>query len=364
MRPDIYRLIAELEHLAAKNRCRAAEELGLLGSTRAIGPLIDRLEDHEWEVRQAATSALTNIGAPAVAPLCDELASGGAGPREQAVIALGRIGAPAAEPTAHLLGHEDPRVRAGASEVLRAIGLAACDPVCDLIRHGSLDVRASALELAGAIGGVRVGPLLLGALDDPEEQIRAAALRGLAALGDREVAPTLLAKLRTPGWQPADWAAFACARLGSDEAAASIAALLHAALGRAGNLPSTSWTLRMVQALGMLGDGASVSVLRSALTFPLGQVRREAARALGVLASRSAPVEARSALPALRRLIAPWSREERISRDVYHETIDRIEAATTRTASLPRPGRPPEPDDLPVPAAPDQKTGSPNIGLE
>lgn len=58
-------LLNALKHAHTEVRVMAARDLGLLGASTAVAPLIQALEDEAWEVRKAAAKALGQIGDPA-----------------------------------------------------------------------------------------------------------------------------------------------------------------------------------------------------------------------------------------------------------------------------------------------------------
>jgi HEAT repeat protein len=88
-------LIARLKDTSWVVRYTAARVIGVLGDARAVEPLIACLGDNLNVVR-AAAEALVKIGAPAVEPLIERLHDGNWGVRDAAAQALRSIGTPEA----------------------------------------------------------------------------------------------------------------------------------------------------------------------------------------------------------------------------------------------------------------------------
>src|SRR5207249_10945053 len=105
------------EMLAALNeshwltRKYAVEVLGNLADPRAVGPLIEALNDEVNDIRQRAYESLIKIGAPSVPAV------------------------------ASLLTHEDDDLRQVASEIIRKVGKPAVEPLTEVMLTRSEERR-------------------------------------------------------------------------------------------------------------------------------------------------------------------------------------------------------------------------------
>lgn len=213
--------------------CGAALALGRIGDAQAVEPLISTLQQHgnNWDVKQAAADALSQIGAPAVNALIAALADPISVVRVDAAEALGTIGDVRAvgalitaltDSAAHITASTDSAAHifesaaralgqigdAQAIEPLvaaykhirglqwqdeatwRAIDLAlaqfgarAVAPLVSALRDDDPFIRAHAADVLGRIGDQRATALLIPALQDQEGVVRKAAAAGLGELG-------------------------------------------------------------------------------------------------------------------------------------------------------------------------------------
>ena len=121
-------------------RKKAAQKLGDHGDRRAVGPLVDRLNDQNWPVQTAAAEALGKIGDPrAVESLVAALKSENQYLRRQAAVALGRIGdSGAIQPLTEALRHQDHAVRLA---VVQALARFAIEPLVAALQDTGIDMQ-------------------------------------------------------------------------------------------------------------------------------------------------------------------------------------------------------------------------------
>ena len=172
-------------------RAAAAEALGMLRSSRAVGPLVESLYDKP-DVAAAAAAALARIGAPAVEPLVAAL-HGAKHPVPRASwewsklsLADGRV---SLKP--HLLSVQPP----AAGVVLGRIGAPAFESLLAALGSTNADVRIAAAAGLGVVGDRRAVEPLLVALSDADRFMRAAAAQALGAIGDARAADALAVAL-------------------------------------------------------------------------------------------------------------------------------------------------------------------------
>jgi HEAT repeats len=104
------------------NRKYAAEILGELKETRAVGPLVEALMDEVGDVRQRAYDSLIKIGGSAVPSLVPLLVSEEDELRQSATEIIRKIGKPAVEPLATALAEADDRLKTRIMKVLDRMG--------------------------------------------------------------------------------------------------------------------------------------------------------------------------------------------------------------------------------------------------
>jgi HEAT repeat protein len=103
-------------------RRATCEALGKIGDAKAVQPLTDRLRDKDSSVRQAACEALGKIGdAQVVELLIEGVAYGDRHVRRAACDALVSIGLESVQPLIERLGDKDYSIRQAAREVLRKL---------------------------------------------------------------------------------------------------------------------------------------------------------------------------------------------------------------------------------------------------
>lgn len=153
---DMDRWIQDLQDPSPSVREAAAENLGDLGNTRAVGPLILALNDTAPNVREYAALSLGRLGdTRAVGPLIQTLSARDSDDRTSAAQALGWL--------------KDPR---------------AVDPLILALKDGNSDVHWWAAYSLGKLNDTRaVGPLIK-ALSDTDSGVRGWAAGALGDLGD------------------------------------------------------------------------------------------------------------------------------------------------------------------------------------
>jgi len=104
------------------NRKYAAEILGELKETRAVGPLVEALTDEVGDVRQRAYDSLIKIGGSAVPSLVPLLVSEEDELRQSVTEIIRKIGKPAVEPLATALAEADDRLKTRIMKVLDRMG--------------------------------------------------------------------------------------------------------------------------------------------------------------------------------------------------------------------------------------------------
>ena len=127
-------LCVALESGDSKIRRRAAEGLGILGNPQSINSLISILGDRNSNVRQAAVSALVQIGAPAAQPLITALENRDSVVRQAASSALGQLSdRRAVKPLIETLRDMNTAVRRSAAAALGKLkDVRAIEPLCEV----------------------------------------------------------------------------------------------------------------------------------------------------------------------------------------------------------------------------------------
>jgi HEAT repeat protein len=332
-------------------RTAAAEILGEAGDRRVVPALAARLCDRDPNARAAAAEALGKIGGPeAVSALQASLADGDASLRRAAVAALAQLRAPPPArrlvelardrelrlPVLRLAGaSNDPaalslvveavtdpsrstretalavlgqqRLRRTmpldrATAALQRMGDGAADRAAAALRSDDLAVRAGALVVLRFCGAAGHAEAVAAAAE--EEELQALASEALEEMG-RAVLPALKAASPRLGAAARAAALGVMARLGGDGVAES---LLDGAASEDDRLRGTA-----LEALGRLGDPATVAPLAPLLEHADAAVSGAVVAALARIASRSPRARAavvtacrsseREPTPALCRLL-------------------------------------------------------------
>jgi HEAT repeat protein len=202
----------------------ALEQLG----DRAIGPLLQVLQDRDYRVRQAAVRGLGSFGSNvvgtligmlnnvevrgdlraeiaeelgrigdkrAVDPLLENLKQGPLYMRLAAIRALGKLGdIRATNPLLRILENQDKLVW---HETVKALGNLGDPTVVDFFlqvlegEHGNNELRCEIVEALGKIGDRRVVGTLVRLLPDESERMRYTIAKSLGRIGGREAVESL-----------------------------------------------------------------------------------------------------------------------------------------------------------------------------
>ena len=221
-----------LKRGSQSNKVCAINALGKTGSAKAVNPLIEQLGSESWSVRKAAAEALWEIGEPAVDPLVKCLISENpdvqywaiqvlgeigdtraVGPvikklndenqpeekRISCIKALGEIEDPAAiQALIGQLGNNSWFVRRAAGEALWQIGPAAVGDLIRALDNQNVDVRYWASKVLGEMQAKEAVTPLIKMLEDKEWSIRSGAAYSLGEIGDERAAEALLKYLEDP----------------------------------------------------------------------------------------------------------------------------------------------------------------------
>jgi hypothetical protein len=115
-------MLVDLQDTHWLNRKYAAETLGELKDTRAVGPLVTALSDEVGDVRQRAYDSLIKLGGPAVPALIPLLVHDEDELRQSVTEIIRKIGKPAVEPLATALPDADDRLKTRIMKVLDRMG--------------------------------------------------------------------------------------------------------------------------------------------------------------------------------------------------------------------------------------------------
>ena len=211
-------------------RRTAAQALGKIGNSSALGALIEGVSDHDPSVRESAAWALGQLSDAdeavrnlAGAPLAGLLEDPSVAVVHAAAEALGRVGA--AEPVVtrlvDQLHHRDPETRRGAARALRGLEAVAAGPaLLEALYDDDARVRQEALAALGELGDRQaVGAFVERLLHDPDSGVRAEGAYRTGKLGDG----TAVAALRKSTSEDRDqavrrWASWALMQIEGERA--------------------------------------------------------------------------------------------------------------------------------------------------
>jgi HEAT repeat protein len=161
-------LIFQCRHGSTKERCAAIADLEEMGAQESVPVLLELLDFPDAGVRANVAHALGQLGNENVG----------------AVLLT-------------LLSDTDSLVRIQAAESLGALRYTeGLDALANTLSHDSDPlVRLHAVEALGSLKDLRVVPLLVTALDDPDESVRAYAADSIGRLGAVSASGVLAAKL-------------------------------------------------------------------------------------------------------------------------------------------------------------------------
>jgi len=205
-------------------RTMAAEHLGELRETAAIGPLVETLGDPSGPVRDAAAAALVRYGDAAVESVLAALGDPSAEKRSHAAGILGRIGSPrAVVGLVAKMNEKSQDVRCYIAGSLAELGPAAVDALILALRDERPEVRKLAALTLGRIRDDRAITPLVELLADPDPDVLAAAAGSIVAIGDAVVAP-VAQQLRSGGTAQRFYTAELLGILGGPDARAALEA--------------------------------------------------------------------------------------------------------------------------------------------
>ncbi|MEJ5185587.1 MAG: HEAT repeat domain-containing protein, partial [Candidatus Geothermincolales bacterium] len=235
-------------------RAKAAWCLGVMGSERAVEPLLEALGDASRDVRLSVAGALKKIGHPAVEPLIRALREGDEELRKEAARVLGDLGDErAVRPLVEALTDRDEKVRGRVVASLVKLGEPAVAMLQEAARSVSDEMRRMANLVLVKMGRKR-----------PEEAEVATGIPEEVEASEADLVTTLIER--------GEWERVAT--LGSVAFSPLINALKHDDPDRR---KGAAW------ALGVMRDERAVEYLAKVLTEDEPQVRRAAAWALGVI---------------------------------------------------------------------------------
>ncbi len=198
--------------------------------------------------------------------------------------ALGRLGARESVPDLiAALGDASADVRVVAAAALwRLPDPSATTPLLERVKDGDKAVREWSALALGVIGDKRAVSEMVRLLGDPERNVRLAAVRSLGRIGDPE------------GLEPVTKYAKAGKRDAEerDEVVAAIVSMkgegrVPALLGLLESETDADQQVRLIAALGKIGDAQVLPVLRKKATGGAAEVRDAANRAIAEVAGRT-----------------------------------------------------------------------------
>lgn len=253
------------------------------GASLALAPLIEILQDNaaDWELRWFVTRILGNLAEPegviALVNLIQTTADEEL--REAAATALANVGTAAVQALSELLFSPATSSRLLAVQALSQIRRAeTIPPLLRVVDDPDLAIRVTATEALSSFHDPRIPPVLVKALADPAAQVRCVAVAGLGMRSDllRELGlVNLLAPLLWDlNLEVCQQAAIALGRLQTPAAAA---ALIRALKSRRPPIPLQ---ISIVRALGWALTPSVLTALQQALTFVPQPVQQEIVRAI------------------------------------------------------------------------------------
>ncbi len=235
-----------------------------------VNGLIKLLTDRDAELRASAATALGELAFPrVVVPLCRAMPDADPAVRLAVIAALVRTRDDRAiEPLVHEVRSDNAATARAAAEGLVSFGGQAVNSLSRLLTEREPHARARAIRALALIRDDRIIPALTVALEDPSPEVRITLAETCTTLDDPQVLPLLLHLLRDtdPSVVQAAIAAIDTVGLPGNPADQAVYAVAR-----------RDW----VRAV-MLGS-AAVDALTVALTSPDEEVRREAARSLGLI---------------------------------------------------------------------------------
>lgn len=243
-KPAVPELLIALKSTRKQVRKRAIKTLSAIRDPRAIGSLIEALDEFSWLSKRA----LKKIGEPAVGPLIAALK------------------------------HPRRKVRIQATDaLLRLKARRAVAPLVVLAREKDTELRMSALYVLGKLGYPQALDVLLEAASDEKPKVRKIALRALAMIKDRRAVKPLIKALGHKNGYIRRKAAEALGKLGDKRAIAPLMELFR---------KSKTWTRREAMiALGRLRVRAIIKHVLPILKHKSQWYRKFAVQTLAFIAA-------------------------------------------------------------------------------
>ena len=175
-------------------RAAAAKELGLTGAKRAIGPLIEALDDDHPTVRYQVMNALVSIvGVEALRTILERLTTLTDWNAVELSIFVMKFQDAAVPYLLEALGSRSTAVVVFSIEMLAEIGFVnAVEPLRGVAQsYPNVIVRAKAMEALGRLGDSRAEALLVREINNPIPDVRRGAIGALARIGAPSAVPQL-----------------------------------------------------------------------------------------------------------------------------------------------------------------------------
>lgn len=232
-------------------RANCAEALGKIGKLTSVEPLIEALDDPDFEVNAKSAESLGKIGDPS-----------------------------AIDMLIHSLSNQHPEVRCAAVKSLGEIGdESAIEPIIKLLNKDQLcHVRVHAIIALNKFNDLKILEPLVEALNDEDTDVQRHAINGLIKLEDYALTP-LLKKLKDEKWQLRAISAETLGKIGNPLAEPYLKALLIKPT--ADKNPYVRG--KVAEALGEIGEESSIPILHEALKDKYFIVRNKALEALELI---------------------------------------------------------------------------------
>jgi len=188
-----------LDDVKIEVRQAAAKALGYTQHPAALPYLMEALHDsYWWYEREFAAGDLLNaiekMGVVAVEPLIEALHDKEGTIRKFAANLLGRIGDKRAiEPLGMALYDLHHEVGKASAMALASFGVSALDVLIEALSHPEMWIRIHSVQGVAKINDVRVAPILLQMLNDPEREVKKQVIGSMGELKDKSVLPALQA---------------------------------------------------------------------------------------------------------------------------------------------------------------------------
>jgi len=220
----------------------AALAMSECGTPLCIETLLDLLCDPDWRVRKTAVETVLQTADESIIPgLVD------------------------------IMGLQDNAgARNSAIEALTRMGRRATSALMEVFRTTDHDRRKFIIDILGEVGDRACVPLMVEALDDPDENVSASAVEHLGAMGDKSVVPRLVGILGSGVFWKAYPAADALGRIGDP---AAVGPLVDAMEKKSLREPA-------IRALGRIGDSGAIAAIVPHVAAKSKAVQAEALKAL------------------------------------------------------------------------------------